>query len=104
MKKFLTIILLSIFTCGCAFAITDEQKSQITANRQVYHTKRKILSKQLDKVRAEYMNISEDTTLDNDEKMRKCSELEVEILRINQEKVKLKSKYNKDKKAIKNKK
>lgn len=100
MRKYL-IIALCLLISGCAFAITDKQKSDIKANRQIYHTKRKMLSKQLDNARAEYMTVTADETVSPEDKQQRINELEAQIYKINEEKIKLKRLYERDKKAIK---
>ena len=101
MKKLLISIICCFIIIGSASAISEEKKSEITAKRQVYTTQRRVLSNQLDNAKAEYINIAEDETLDAATKTQKLNEIENKILQINQEKARLKTKYTKDKKAIK---
>ena len=103
MRKVLLLVIMLFAFNSMSLAISDTKKADIKANRQIYHTKRKLLSTQLDRARAEYMSVLDDKTIDEDIKKVKIKELETEIYKINQEKILLKRKYAIDKKRIKDK-
>lgn len=79
----------------------DEKSLLITTNRQIYHTKRKVLNDKLNNARNEYVKLLENYSLDEESKNEKLLELEKQIYNINQEKLILKKQYEQKKKQIK---
>ena len=101
MKKIVLILLCILTVNSATFALTDVQKTKIAAKRQVYSTQRKAVNNQLETARADYIKVSENTTMSAAAKDKKLKELENKILRLNQEKERLRKQYQSDKKAIK---
>ena len=101
MKKIVLVLACCLAVNTAAFALTDVQKTKIAAKRQVYSTQRRAVNNQLETARADYIKVSESTTMSAAAKEKKLKELENKIVRLNQEKERLRKQYQSDKKAIK---